>query len=73
MDIAITNIEFDRIMNIFTAIFLDLAPKINATIKPISIKKYMLMGIHRLIFGNNRPMNKTNKEKMNNTIVRMIG
>jgi hypothetical protein len=51
---------FERILNTFTVIFLDLTPKINDTINPMSIKTYKKIGIHRFIFGD------LNTKKINN-------
>jgi len=75
IDNGIINAIFERILNIFTVLFLDLTPIINDTIKPMSIKIYRRMGIHRLIFGNTRPlkMKKTNSETKNKTKVKIIG
>lgn len=38
IDNGIINVMFERILNTFTVIFLDLTPKINDTINPMSIK-----------------------------------
>lgn len=63
---------FERILNTFTVIFLDLIPKINDTINPMSIKTYKKIGIHRFIFGdlNTKKINNATKNK---TKVKMIG
>lgn len=66
---------FERILNAFTVLFLDLIPNINDTINPISIKIYKNIGIHRLIFGNIRPLNtkKTTNATINKTKDKIIG
>lgn len=72
IDNGIINVMFERILNTFTVIFLDLTPKINDTINPMSIKTYKKIGIHRLIFGdlNTKKINNATKNK---TKVKMIG
>lgn len=72
IDNGIINVMFERILNTFTVIFLDLTPKINDTINPMSIKTYKKIGIHKFIFGdlNTKKINNATKNK---TKVKMIG
>lgn len=72
IDNGIINAMFERILNTFTVIFLDLTPKINETINPMSIKTYMEIGIHRFILGdlNTKKVNTATKNKIK---VKMIG
>ena len=74
IDSGIINAMFERILNTFTVLFLDLIPNIKDTINPTSIKIYKKMGIHRLIFGNIRPLKtkKTSSATKNNTKVKII-
>lgn len=72
IDNGIINVIFERILNTFTVIFLDLIPKINDTINPMSIKTYKKIGIHRFIFGD-LTTKKINNATKNKIKVKMIG
>ncbi|KMY45444.1 hypothetical protein AC622_15435 [Bacillus sp. FJAT-27916] len=72
MDNGIINAIFERMQNTFTALILDLAPKINDTINPMSIKIYKKMRFHRFKFGE-RYTKKINNAIKNNTKVNRIG
>ena len=72
IDKGIINAIFERMLNTFTVIFLDLIPKIIDTINPRSIKTYKKIRIHRFIFGDLNTKKIINALK-NNTKVKIIG
>lgn len=72
MDNGIIKAMFERILNTFTVIFLDLTPKINETINPMFIKTYREIGIHRFILGDLKTK-KVNTATKNKIKVKMIG
>lgn len=75
IDINIQNIILEMALNILTFTFLDLTPKIKATMKPMSIKAYKQIGSHSPILANtpSLPITKTISAAKNKTNVKMIG